>query len=102
MADITDAILEEFKDRMKLGDDEDENLRRMLSASNKKLLRLGKFDINIDENFKELVFERTRYAYNDSLEFFTENFRTEINDLIVDNALKEIVLEVDENGDNPI
>lgn len=99
MAEISAEILLEFKERMKLGDDEDGNLKRILSASNFYLMRLGNFDINTDESFKELVFERSRYAYNDSLEFFIENFRTEINDLIVDKALEEIELEVDENGD---
>jgi hypothetical protein len=30
---------------------------------------------------KELVFERTRYAYNDALEFFEDNFLSEITSL---------------------
>lgn len=91
---ITDTILKEFKERMHLGNDEDENLRRILSASNKSLIkRCGSYDINADETFKELVFERSRYVYNDALEFFNTNFLSEINNLAVDKALEEIVLD---------
>lgn len=93
---ITDQILNEFKKRMHLGDYEDENLRRILSASEKALKkRCGLYDINTDEDFKELVFERSRYVYNDALEFFSTNFLTEINNLAIDKALEEIVLEDD-------
>ncbi|MEC1377359.1 hypothetical protein P9D39_24340 [Heyndrickxia oleronia] len=91
---ITDEILIEFKGRMHLGDHEDDNLRRILSASVKALnKRCGNYDINNDADFKELVFERSRYVYNDALEFFSTNFLTEINNLAIDKALEEIKLE---------
>lgn len=90
---ITIEVLNEFKERMRLGDDEDENLKRILSASNKELMRVcGAYDINTDEVFKELVFERSRYVYNDALEYFNENFLSNINSLSIDKALEEIVL----------
>lgn len=93
---ISDEILKEFKERMHLGNHEDDNLRRILSASNKALIRsCGTYDINTDESFKELVFERSRYVYNDALEYFNDNFISEINSLSIDKALKEIVLEGD-------
>ncbi|MDX8359822.1 hypothetical protein [Cytobacillus sp. IB215316] len=93
---IADYILTEFKERMHLGDDEDENLRRILSASNNSLIRIcGDYDINTDEEFKELVFERSRYVYNDALEFFNTNFLNQINSLSVSKALEEIQLEGD-------
>jgi hypothetical protein len=96
---ITDTVLTEFKERMHLGDHEDENLRRILSASNKALVRVcGDYDINISEEFKELVFERSRYVYNDALEFFNTNFLSQINSLGIDKALEEIVLEDDSNA----
>jgi len=96
---ITDEILNEFKERMHFGDNEDKNLRRILSASNKALLRAcGDYDIATDESFKELVFERSRYVYNDALEYFNTNFLSEINSLAVDKALEEIVLEDDINA----
>lgn len=81
---------------MHLGDHEDDNLERILSASNKALIRsCGNYDINTDETFKELVFERSRYVYNDALEYFNDNFISEINSLGIDKALEEIVLEDD-------
>lgn len=96
---ITDEILKQFKERMRLGDEEDENLIRILSASNKDLVRLcGNYDIITDETFKELVFERSRYVYNDALEYFNHNFLNQINSLAIDKALESIVLEDDEDA----
>ena len=95
--EITQDILQEFKDRMHLGDYEDSNLKRILSASNQELTRIcGDYDINTDEVFKELVFERSRYVYNDALEYFNMNFLNQINSLGIQKALDAIVLE-----DNP-
>ncbi|EOV9525579.1 hypothetical protein ACN5TA_000470 [Bacillus cytotoxicus] len=93
---ISNEILEEFKERMHLGDDEDDNLRRILSASHKSLLRVcGDYDLNTDEEFKELVFERSRYVYNDALEYFDKNFLSQINSLGIDKALEEIKMDGD-------
>ncbi|PGC70367.1 hypothetical protein COM21_00790 [Bacillus toyonensis] len=90
---ISNEILQQFKDRMRLGDDEDDNLKRILFASNKALIKdCGSYDINKDETFKELVFERSRYVYNDALEYFAENFLTEINSFGIQKALEEIKL----------
>lgn len=82
--DVTDTILKEFKERMKISHGtEDENLKRLLTSS---LLALnqscGTFDFKNVQG-KELVFERARYAYNDSLEFFAANFLTEIINLSI-------------------
>ncbi|MDF9538091.1 hypothetical protein P5750_22255 [Bacillus cereus] len=91
---ISNEILQEFKDRMHLGDEEDDNLKRILSTSNKVLLRVcGNYDLNKDEEFKELVFERSRYVYNDALEYFDKNFLSQINSLGIDKALEEIKLD---------
>ncbi|MBJ8051187.1 hypothetical protein JDS87_03985 [Bacillus cereus] len=93
---ISNEILQQFKDRMRLGDDEDDNLRRVLFASNKALIKdCGSYDINEDETFKELVFERSRYVYNDALEYFKTNFLTEINSFGIEKALEEIKLDGD-------
>ncbi|MCP1124566.1 hypothetical protein NKR74_14845 [Bacillus sp. 3103sda1] len=93
---ITTEILDQFKERMRLGDDEDENLKRILSASNQKLIKVcGAYDINTDEVFKELVFERSRYVYNDALEYFDRNFLSNINSLSIEKALEEIILSGD-------
>ncbi|EJQ03085.1 MULTISPECIES: hypothetical protein [Bacillus cereus group] len=91
---ISNEILQQFKDRMRLGDDEDNNLRRILSASTSALIKdCGAYDINKDETFKELVFERSRYVYNDALEYFTKNFLSEINSFGIAKALEEINLD---------
>ncbi|MBT0793207.1 hypothetical protein KHU47_27945 [Bacillus cereus] len=93
---ISNEILQQFKDRMHLGDEEDDNLKRILSTSNKALLRVcGDYDLNNDEEFKELIFERSRYVYNDALEYFDKNFLSQINSLGIDKALEEIKLDGD-------
>ena len=75
---------------MKLSDDEDDNLLRLLKASTEDLQAVcGDYDINTSERFKELVFERSRYAYNDVLEYFSDNFLTQIVNLSIDKAMEE-------------
>ncbi len=92
---ITPEILQEFKDRMHLDDDENGNLLRILKASHADLIKIcGDYDI-ADERFKELVFERSRYVYNDALEYFYNNFLTQINNLNLGKVLDEIKLEGD-------
>lgn len=93
---IIPAILEQFKERMRLeGNDDDANLTRILQASHDDLVRIcGKYEIATHEVFKELVFERSRYAYNDALEYFYDNFQTQINNLNLGKALESIVLPV--------
>lgn len=97
---ITNEVLEEFKQRMHIdGYHEDDNLNRILSVSNKELVRVcGNYDIETDEAFKELVFERSRYVYNDALEYFNTNFLNQINSLAVEKALEEIQLEGDSSA----
>lgn len=81
MSAITQDIVEEFKGRMHLDDDEDGNIMRILKASYVDLTRICKgYDLS-DDAFRELVFERSRYVYNDALEYFHANFLTQINNL---------------------
>lgn len=84
MPNISDDVLQEFKESMKIShSSEDDDLRRKLSSSLVALNEsCGDFDME-DEMGKELVFNRARYAYNDSLEFFSDNFLTEINNLAI-------------------
>lgn len=89
MNEITVELLAEFKERMKLSDDEDENLTRILSASIEDLIdKCGNYDIQSSARFKELVFERARYVYNDAIEYFNMNFLTQINSLALSKAFK--------------
>lgn len=89
MIQISNEILVEFKGRMKLSDDEDDNLLRILKASTEDLQAIcGDYDINTSERFKELVFERSRYVYNDVLEHFYGNFLTQLNNLNIAKAME--------------
>lgn len=95
---ITDRLVYDFKERMRIGDYEDDNLKRILEACEQDLLsKCGAYDIETEYVFRELVFERARYVYNDSLEFFQANFQSQINALGMEKALSAIL--VDENGD---
>jgi len=77
---ITDDILKEFKDRMHISHGiEDERLKETLSASLADIQeKCGEFSITENKRGKELVFERSRYAYNDSVEFFEDNFLSQL------------------------
>lgn len=60
-------------------DGEDSNLKQLLSFSVAYVeSKIGDFDLEENLKAKELVFERTRYAYNDALEYFEDNFLSEI------------------------
>lgn len=96
MIPISDEILQEFKERLHIShSSEDLSLKRLLSFSITDLIsKCGEFDISVDEKAKELVFERSRYVYNDALEFFDENFLSMITSLGLSIALQGV--EVDE------
>ena len=98
--EIKEELLQEFKDRMHITHSiEDSNLKRLLSFSVSAVLdSCGDFDIygdqKTDNRAKELVFERTRYVYNDALEYFEDNFLSQITSL----ALSLIPEESDSNA----
>jgi hypothetical protein len=95
MITISDDLLLEFKERLHIShSSEDENLKRLLSFSIADITaKCGDFDLETNEKAKELIFERTRYAYNDALEFFDDNFLSLITSLGVSNALQEVVID---------
>lgn len=76
MTVIPDEVLEEFKERMKItSNSEDKNLQRMLASSFNRITELcGDFDLERESSGKDLVFERTRFMYNDALEYFEDSF----------------------------
>lgn len=68
-----------LKNRMKIfHDSEDENLQRILDTSEKDVLSLVGEDAINDLRTIELIYERSRYVYYDSLEFFYDNFQEQI------------------------
>lgn len=86
---ITPDILQQFKDRMHITHHaEDSNLQELLSFSVAYVKRIcgdflleGEEMTDVDKQAKELVFERTRFAYNDALEYFEDSFSSEIHTL---------------------
>ena len=79
-------LLGTFKERMKIFHDaEDANLSRMLTSSEKAILDLtDSFDAS-DSRVEELILERSRYLYNDQVEFFFANFQGEILEMSLKN-----------------
>lgn len=89
--DLTE-LLKEFKGKMNIfHDGEDDKLKNLLSYSIVYIRNTcGGFDINkvndLDKRAVELVLERSRYTYNDALEYFEQNFRSEIFALGIEMA----------------
>lgn len=77
---INDEMLNEFKAYAKISHDtEDDYLKKLLAKSYANLVsRFGHFDIQEDLNGQDLVFARTRYAYEDLLEYFNDNYRDDL------------------------
>jgi hypothetical protein len=97
---VSPELLKEFKDRLHFShNSEDDNLKRLLSFSITAIKKMvGSVDIDQHEGARELVIERARYAYNESLEYFIDNFSREISTVQLDVALDEIELEADSDA----
>jgi hypothetical protein len=60
---------------------EDDYIADLVTRSKKAITDMTGASDESNESFRELVLERVRYAYNDSLEYFETNFRTDIMQL---------------------
>jgi len=79
-------LLDQFKARMKIYHKaEDANLSRILDASQKRIASITGVSDKTDASYTELVLERSRYAYNDQVEFFDANFLDDLLGLSIDN-----------------
>ncbi|MFU0768947.1 phage head-tail adapter protein [Staphylococcus pasteuri] len=80
MENITDDLLSEFKDYTKISHDtEDEYLKNLLKKSYSNLVsRFGEFNIYENLEGQDLVFARSRYAYEDLLEYFNDNYQDDL------------------------
>lgn len=86
-------LLQEFKERMHLGNGEDSNLENILSNSYEDLIeKCGDYSIE-HKRFRELVIERSRYVYNDAAEYFDTNFQSQINSLGFAKAVEVVADE---------
>lgn len=87
MNEVTPGLVDELKERLHIShSSEDGNLERLLSSSiayvNSKCGEVDVYGNSITDTLaRELVIERVRYAYNDSLEFFEDNFLSQIQGL---------------------
>lgn len=81
-------FIDEYKTRFRIfHSSEDEEIGEQLENSFEDIQSLiGTFDPNAYKKGKELVFERTRYLRNESLEYFYDNFQTMIMDCSIDLA----------------
>nr|DAX63338.1 MAG TPA: Head Tail Connector Protein [Caudoviricetes sp.] len=87
----THSLLDAFKERMRIfHDGEDANLSRMLESSEQAIFQtVG--TTNQNPRVRELILERARYAYNDQVEFFYQNFQGDLMALSLENyKLEEI------------
>lgn len=89
-------LLSEYKGRFRIShSSEDETLKGILGDSFSDIASLvGDFDPQKCSGGKELIFERTRYVVNESLEFFYDNFQQRILDVSLD-----LMNAGDANGD---
>lgn len=86
-----DSLLTLFKQRMRIGyDTDDENLKAILESSVSAIEKLTGSDDLTDPAIRELVIERSRYVYNDSLEFFYDNFINDLGTASIANLKKAV------------
>lgn len=84
--------LKSFKQRMRINtEDPDElaNLTKMLIASYTSIVRLVGVSDATDPEVEELIYERSRYTYNDALDEFKENYKENIRDVFLANQPEE-------------
>jgi len=83
------SLLAAFKERMRIfHDGEDTNLSRMLESSEQAIFQFVG-TTNYNPRVRELILERARYAYNDQVEFFYQNFQGDLMALSLENYKSE-------------
>ena len=90
--EFAESKLDAFKNRMRISTTdagEIENLKTMLGASYIAILRLVGIKDNPDESDIELIFERSRYVYNDALDEFLHNYQEDIRYAWLSHHLEE-------------
>ncbi|HFJ9375124.1 TPA: phage head-tail connector protein [Bacillus nitratireducens] len=91
---LNGILLEDVKSRLRITwNDEDTDTQLLKSIERGKAYLQGKcgtsFSFEEEDQAKQLLIERCRYEYNNSLEDFEKNFRMELQCLIIYAALKE-------------
>ena len=99
-----DGHLKSFKQTMTINtEDPDEltNLTKMLIASYTSILRLVGVSDATDPEVEELIYERSRYTYNDALDEFKENYAQNIRDVFLANQPEESEESDDKIAESP-
>lgn len=89
-------MLEEVKNYLKITwNDEDANLLSIIERGKHNLEDLTGTTLNfeLEEQAKSLLLDYCRYAYNNALEYFEENFHKEILRLQLKEAVKANAIE---------
>lgn len=92
------SLLVEVKDYLKITwEDEDNYLQGIINRGKNYLKQLTgtELDFEVEGLAKSLLLDYCRYAYNNALEYFEENFHKELRRLILQEAVKEYA---DEEG----
>lgn len=92
-------MLEEVKSRLRITwDDEDDLLEGIIEQGEYYLDDLTGVELDYEKNgqARSLLFEYCRYAYNNALEYFEENFSSEILRLQLQVGVDELVVTLDE------
>lgn len=77
----------------------DKKLINLLEQSKNALTSLMGVSINFEEDkeLEELLFNRVRYSYNNSLEYFEENFKSEILRLQLQKGVEALEIKNSNN-----
>lgn len=92
------SLLVEVKDYLKITWEEEDNyLQGIINRGKNYLKQLTgtELDFEVEGQPKALLLDYCRYAYNNALEYFEENFHRELRRLILQEAVKEYA---DEEG----
>lgn len=95
-------MIEKLKQYLNISweDDElDKKLINLLEQSKNALTSLMGVSINFEEDkeLEELLFNRVRYSYNNSLEYFEENFKSEILRLQLQKGVEALEIKNSNN-----
>ena len=85
------SLLSETKEYLKITwEDEDNSLQGIISRGKNYLQELTgtELDFEMEGQPKSLLLDYCRYAYNNALEYFEENFHRELRRLILQEAVK--------------
>lgn len=85
-------MLQEVKAELKITwNDEDESLKGIIARGEKTLTNIMGVTLNFDEQTEEkaLLLNYCRYAYNNALEYFEQNFASDILRIQLQKAVEE-------------